>query len=63
MKRNKKLNESTLKLHKLLSERFGEPIGKQIATVGAADEGPGNKTTYDEDEKSGDWDDPDVFSE
>lgn len=47
-----------------LSERFGEPISKQIATVGAADNGPQGKALWnDEPKKDRPWSDPTVIEE
>ena len=57
------LNEIELKVYKMLVERFGEPIGKTIATVGIADEGPGGKKTVKDDSLERDWSDPNVVRE
>lgn len=60
---DREMNEAVIKVYRILLERFGEPLPKEQQTVGIADEGPGGKTTYDEDPKEGDWNNPKVFRE
>ena len=52
------------KIYTTLLEKFGEPIGKQKATVGAADNGPQGKALWnDEPKKDREWSDPTVIDE
>jgi hypothetical protein len=46
-----------------LDEAFGHVVKSPEGRVGIEDEGPGDKTTYDEDAKEGFWSAPEVFSE
>lgn len=60
----RRIDEATLRIYKVLLERFGEPIGKSDATVGAKDEGPGGKSLWkDPPKKDREWSDPDVIRE
>jgi hypothetical protein len=49
--------------YRILVERFGQPVGKQVATVGVADEGPDGKRLHSDDVEERDWDDPNVVYE
>lgn len=52
------------KIYTVLLEKFGEPIGKQKATVGAVDNGPLGKALWnDEPKKDRPWSDPTVIDE
>ncbi len=57
------LNEVELKVFNTLLEKFGEPIGKTVITVGVADEGSGKKKTVKDDALDRNWSDPDVVHE
>jgi hypothetical protein len=47
----------------VIDEAFGHVVKSPEGHVGIEDEGPGGKTTYDEDAKEGFWSAPEVFSE
>ena len=62
--RKPQLDEVSLKVYKMLLERFGEPIHDQPAMVGARDEGPGGKALWnDEPKHDRNWSDPNVVRE
>lgn len=59
-----KISEDVLlEIADMLVEKFGEPIHKQVPTVGIKDEGPGNKSTYADDPEEENWEEPEVVRE
>jgi hypothetical protein len=57
------VNESVDPAQGVLKERFGEPIGKTVATVGAADVGPCGKKLWDDEPLERQWADGEVVKE